>query len=155
MTAPYDDLGSLDDWLFEQAIEQAARGISVEDELIPGTVERLGLPYIYLYATAIFDGEVANGGLPQFFENSSGALAPCVRDALQEMGLHHYAAIMTQLITAFGAEYPRNQRVRVDKVESDTFLQEMLDRGDHSIDVWSRDFILARDKYAKRNDALK
>ncbi|WP_064705421.1 DMP19 family protein [Rhizobium bangladeshense] len=155
MTVQYDDLGSLDDWLLKQGIEQAERGISVEDELIPATVEHLGQAYVYLYATAIFDGEVANGGLPLFFENSSGALALCVRDALQEMELREYAIIMTQLIDAFGSEYPRNQWVRVEKIDSDTSLQEMLDRGDHAIDVWSREFILARDNYARKNQLLK
>ena len=155
MTKPYDDLGSLDNWLLKQGIEQAERGISIEDELIPGAVEQLGQPYAYLYATVIFDGEVANGGLPQFFENTSGALAPVVRDALQEMELRHYATIMTQLINAFGPEYPRNHWVRVDKIDMDPALQEMLDRGYHAIDVWSREFILARDKYARKNELLK
>ncbi|WP_161492673.1 MULTISPECIES: DUF4375 domain-containing protein [unclassified Rhizobium] len=154
MTAPYNDLGSLDDWLLKQGIEQAERGISIEDELIPGTVEQLGLPYGYLYATVIFDGEVANGGLPQFFENSFGALAPIVRDALQAMELRHYATIMTQLLNASGPEYPRNRWVRVDKIDSDTSVQEMLDRGYHAIDVWSREFILARDNYARKNELL-
>ncbi|WP_166675459.1 DUF4375 domain-containing protein [Neorhizobium sp. R1-B] len=74
MTTTYDDLGSLDDWLLKQAIEQAKDGISIEDQLIPVTVIRLGQPHVYLYATVIFDGEVANGGLQQFFDNSSGAL---------------------------------------------------------------------------------
>ena len=155
MTAPYNDLGSLDDWLLRQAIEQADRGISLEDELVPGTVERLGQPYIYLYATVIFDGEVANGGLPQFFDNSSGALAPIVRDALQEMELRHYATIMTQLINAFGLEYPLNQSARMDKIDMDPALQAMLDRGDHAIDVWSREFILARENYARKHELLK
>ncbi|AOF89057.1 DUF4375 domain-containing protein [Sinorhizobium sp. RAC02] len=155
MTVPYDDLGALDDWLLKQGIEQAERGISVENVLIPATVARFGQAYVYLYATAIFDGEVANGGLPQFFENASGALAPCVRDALQEMELRAYAVSLTQLIAAFGPDYPRNQWVRVEKIGSDTSLQEMLDRGYHAIDVWSREFILARANYARKNRILK
>lgn len=155
MTTPYNDLGSLDDWLLRQGIEQAERWISIEDEPIPGTVERLGQPYIYLYATVIFYGEVANGGLPQFFENSSGALARIVRDALQEMELRHYVTIMTQLIKAFGPEYPLNQWARVDKIDTDPVLQEMLGRGYHTIDVWSREFVLARDNYARKHELLK
>jgi len=31
----------------------------------------------------------------------------------------------------------------------------MLDRGHHAIDVWSREFILARDNYARKNELLK
>lgn len=67
MAAPYSDLGSLDDWLLAEAIAQAKRAISIEDELAPEAVGRLGQPYVYLYATLIFEGEVANGGLHQFF----------------------------------------------------------------------------------------
>lgn len=152
MVAPYSDLASLDDWLLREGIAQAERGVFIEDELIPATVERLGQPYVYLYATAIFDGEVANGGLHQFFENSSGALAPVVRDALQEMELHHYAAIMTQLIDTFGPEYPCSQRVPVDRIDIDPALQEILDRRYDTIDVWSREFIFAREKYARKNE---
>jgi len=155
MTAPHNDLGSLDDWLLKQGIEQAERGISIEDELVPGTVKRLGQPYVYLYATVIFDGEVANGGLPQFFENSSGALAPIVRDALQAMEVLHYATIMKHIVAAFGPEYPRNQRVRVDQIDSDTSIQEMLERGYHAIDVWSQTFIVARGNYARKNELVK
>jgi hypothetical protein len=155
MAAPFKDLGAADDWLLKQAILQAERGISIENELIPGTIEPLGRPYIFLYATVIFDGEVANGGLPQFFENPSGALAPIVRDALQDMGLYDYATIMTQIINAFGPEYPRQQWVRVDRIDMDTALQELLDRGYHAIDTWSREFILARETYARKFDLVK
>lgn len=150
MTAPYDDLRSLDDWLLKQGT-----GISIEDELIPETVTRLGRPHIHLYVTVIFDVEVANGGLPQFFENSSGALAPFVRDALQEMELGHYATIMAQIINAFGPEYPRNQWDRVDRIDTDSSLQEMLESGYHAIDVWSPEFIQARDNYARTNALVK
>jgi hypothetical protein len=63
MTTTFGDLGSLDDWLIRQAIEQAEQGISIEGQLIPQAVVRLGQPCEYLYATVIFDNEVANGGL--------------------------------------------------------------------------------------------
>jgi hypothetical protein len=44
MAAPYDDLGSLDGWLLEQGIAQANSGISIENQLVPETVEKLGQP---------------------------------------------------------------------------------------------------------------
>ncbi|TCV68626.1 DUF4375 domain-containing protein [Neorhizobium sp. S3-V5DH] len=155
MTTTYDDLGSLDDWLLRQAIEQAEHGISIEDQLIPQTVLRLGQPHVYLYATVIFDGEVANGGLQQFFDNSSGALAPTVRDALQEMRLPKYAATIGQIIGGFGEQFPRNQNDRMDQVDRDPRLQIMLDTGSDSIDVWSKEYILARETYARKNRLLK
>jgi hypothetical protein len=155
MMTTYNDLGSIDDWLLRQAIEQAALGISIEDQLIPQSVATLGQPHIYLYATAIFDGEVGNGGIQQFFDNSSGALAPTVRDALQEMRLLEYADIVGGIIHAFGAPYPNSQLDRMDRVGSDPQLQIILDRADQAIDVWSSDYIVAREQYAKKNHLLK
>jgi len=154
MTTTYEDLGSLDDWLLSQGIEQAERGVSIEDQLIPPTVERLGLPLVYLYATAIFDGEVANGSLQQFFDNSSGALAPTVRDALQEIQLPQYASIMKKIIDAFGVTFPHAQWDRMDQIDNDPTLQNLLDVGSDAIDVWSREFVLARDTYARKHHLL-
>ena len=150
MAIPFDDLDALDEWLTRQAIDQIEHGVSVEDELIPKTVERLGQPCIYLYATTIFDGEVANGGINQFFDNTSGALAPVVRDALREMELLNYATIMAQIIDAFGPEYPRSQVDRADRIDGPA-IQELLDRGYDTIDVWSDEFISARTTYARKN----
>lgn len=155
MTTIHDDLGSLDDWLLQQGIEQAEREVSIEDQLIPETVKGLGQPHVYLYATVIFDGEVANGGLQQFFENASGALAPTVRDALREMTLGHYASLMTQIINAFGLDYPVDQWARVTTIEKDPVLQEMLERSGDTIDVWSSEFILARTHYARKHNLMK
>jgi hypothetical protein len=151
----YNDLRSLDDWLWRQAIEQAEQGIPIDDELIPQTVIKLGRPHVYLYATAIFEGEVANGGVQQFFDNSSGALAPTVHDALQEMLLSDYANILGQIIDAFGAPFPRSQLDRLDRIDSDPQLQAILDRASDAIDVWSSEYILAREAYAKKSQLLK
>ncbi|MCJ9748492.1 MULTISPECIES: DUF4375 domain-containing protein [unclassified Neorhizobium] len=151
----YDDLGSLDDWLLGQAIEQAEQGISIEDQLIPQTVVKFGRPHVYLYATVIFDGEVGNGGVRQFFDNSSGALAPTVRDALQEMLLPEYADIMGGIIDAFGAPFPRSHLERMNRIDNDPQLQINFDRASDAIDIWSSEYILAREAYAKRSHLLK
>jgi hypothetical protein len=155
MMAIYDDLNSLDDWLIRQAIDQAEQGISIEDQLIPQTVAMLGQPTVYLYATAIFDGEVGNGGIQQFVDNSAGALAPTVRDALQDMLLTKYADIMSRIIDAFGAPFPVSQLDRMDRIDSDPALQIILNEAYDAIDVWSSDYILARERYAKNNHLLK
>jgi hypothetical protein len=155
MMAIYDDLNSLDDWLLRQAIDQAEQGISIEDQLIPQTVAMLGQPNIYLYATAIFDGEVENGGIQQFLNNSSGALAPTVRDALHDMLLPEYAGITSRIIDTFGASFPVSQIDRMERIDSDPGLQIILDEAYDAIDVWSSDYILARERYAKKNHLLK
>jgi hypothetical protein len=155
MMTNYDDLGSLDDWLLGQAIEQAEQRISIEDQLIPQTVVKFGRPHVYLYATAIFDGAVGNGGIQQFFDNSSGALAPTVRDALQEMLLSEFADIMSGIIDAFGAPFPRSQLERMNRIDNDPQLQINLGRASDAIDIWSSEYILAREAYAKRSHLLK
>jgi hypothetical protein len=155
MMTNYDDLGLLDDWLLKQAIEQAEQGVSIEDQLIPQTVVKFGRPHVYLYATAIFDGEVGNGGIQQFFDNSSGALAPTVRDALQEMLLSEYADIMGGIIDAFGAPFPRSQLERMNRIDNDPQLQINLGRASDAIDIWSSKYTLAREAYAKRSHLLK
>ena len=118
-------------------------------------VVRLVQPCEYLYATAIFDDEVANGGLRQFFDNSSGALAPTVLDALQEMLRPEYADILGQIIDEFGAQFPRDQIDRMDQISNSPKLQIMLDRSSDTIDVWSRRYISARQTYASKYHLLK
>ena len=155
MMATYDDLNSLDDWLLRQAIDQAEQGIPIEDQLIPRTVAVLGQPSVYLYATSIFDGEVGNGGVQQFFDNSSGALAPTVRDALQDMLLPSYARIVGGIIDAFGAPFPVSKLNRSDRIDSDPQLQIIVDQADEAIDVWSREYIVARERYAAKHNFLQ
>ena len=150
-----NNLNSLDDWLLRQAIDQAEQGISIEDQLIPRTVAVLGQSSVYLYATSIFDGEVGNGGVQQFFDNSSGALAPTVRDALQDMLLPSYAHIVSGIIDAFGAPFPLSQLDRIDRIDSDPRLQIILDQADEAIDVWSSEYIVARERYAEKHHLLK
>ncbi|NEJ78333.1 DUF4375 domain-containing protein [Rhizobium leguminosarum] len=155
MMTQYDDLNLLDDWLLRQAIEQAERRVPIDEELVPESVAQLGRVYIHLYVQTIFEGEVGNGGLHQFFENSSGALAPIVRDALEQMNLSDYANIMGELVTALGPEYPFDQSARLVKMQSNPAFQEMLDRGYQAIDVWTEEFCLARAKYARDNGVVK
>lgn len=150
----FSDLGALDDWLLKEAIKQSQHGISIEDEMIPKSIVQLGRPWINLYATNLFEGEVGNGGLRQFFDNSAGALAPIVRDALLEIGLVRYSATIRQLIAVLGAEYPLDQAVRFDMMEINPTFQKMLDQGNDQIDVWGKEFISARQKYAKINDLI-
>lgn len=155
MMTIYNDLNSLDDWFLRLAMDQAEQGISIEDQLIPPTVTVLGQPSAYLYATSMFDGEVGNGGVQQFFDNSSGALAPTVRDALQDMLLSSYAHSVGKIIDAFGVPFPVRQIDRIDRIDSDPQLQVILDQADEAIDVWSSDYILAREQYALKHHLLK
>jgi uncharacterized protein DUF4375 len=61
-----------------------------------------------LFAMEIFNTEFENGGVHQFFFNSSGAVAPEVYDAFLELGLDRQAAIFKRALELFQKGYPRD-----------------------------------------------
>jgi hypothetical protein len=65
-----------------------------------------------LIVTEIFVAESLNGSAHQFFFNSSGALAPNVRDALLRMGLPDHAAAIERGMAVYPAPYPRDTEAR-------------------------------------------
>jgi hypothetical protein len=64
--------------------------------------------------------EFDNGGLMQFFLNSTGVLAPEAIAGFRRMGLSSASDAITQAVAVFGAEYPRDNKVR------DSFLRAKL-----------------------------
>lgn len=56
--------------------------------------------------------EVANGGLHQFFLNSTGVLAPEAAQGFEHMGLPQVADLIRQAMAHFGSTYPRDQHHR-------------------------------------------
>ena len=81
----------------------------------------------------IFNAEFSNGGVHQFFFNSSGAVAPEVHDAFREFGLERQAAIYKRALDMFPGTYPRDMQKRRDKFFSgewgpwDERLQKLTD----------------------------
>jgi hypothetical protein len=65
-----------------------------------------------LLATHWILSEVSNGGLMQFFLNSTGVLAPEAKVGFQRMGLPDIAAIIVEAMAYFGSAYPRDSNVR-------------------------------------------
>lgn len=65
-----------------------------------------------LLAMHVFNAEFENGGVHQYFLNSSGALAPEVYAAFVELGLDRQAAIFKRGLDMFGAKYQRDTRKR-------------------------------------------
>ena len=63
----------------------------------------------------IFNSEFENGGVHQFFYNSSGSVAPEVHAAFIELGLDRQAALFKRALDMFGANYPRDMGKRRDK----------------------------------------
>ena len=61
--------------------------------------------------------EICNGGLYQFFYNSTGVLAPEAVLAFQALGLPACATAIEQAMRYFGEQYPRDRDIRIDRLE--------------------------------------
>jgi Domain of unknown function (DUF4375) len=63
-----------------------------------------------IYVTILYAQEVDNGGLVQFFGNSSGMLWPHVRNGLQLLGAQEHIALITAAIEAFPMAAPSTEQ---------------------------------------------
>jgi len=61
----------------------------------------------HLYAAHWCHAEVCNGGLHQFFSNTTGLLAPEAVAGFRAIGLPELAEIMAEAMRFFGTPYPR------------------------------------------------
>jgi hypothetical protein len=87
-----------------------------------------------LAALSVFNAEFENGGVHQFFYNSSGVIAPEVHAALLEVGLERQAAIFKKGLDMLPGPYIRDTEKRRDKFFShggwspwDEKLQKLTD----------------------------
>jgi hypothetical protein len=69
-------------------------------------------PYRLLYLLSKFNNQRANGGVHQFFYNSSGDLALEVVEALKEVKLQKHAGAVQEGIDSFGPSYPVDTQTR-------------------------------------------
>jgi hypothetical protein len=69
-------------------------------------------PYRQLYLLDLFNGEMLNGGVHQFFSNSSGNLAQEVVIALREANLPKHADAVQKGVEMFAAPYPVDRQIR-------------------------------------------
>jgi len=65
-----------------------------------------------IYAADFCLYEIQNGGLLQFFANSTGVLAPEAIDGFAVIGMPNLAAIVGSAIAFLGTPYPRDIEVR-------------------------------------------
>ena len=97
MNMSYDDLCSLDDEELKEAISirmtGAERRLDVEECL----TTFFGAKKIY-YVINYFDMEVQNGGLCQYFVNSSRLTAPYILDSLKEIGATSFYKLLDDFI---------------------------------------------------------
>ena len=62
--------------------------------------------YRQLFLLNLFEGEVLNGGIHQFFFNSSGDFAPQIALTLREVGMTNYAQAVEKGMAMFPQPYP-------------------------------------------------
>lgn len=68
-------------------------------------IDGLPKPMKQIFVVSLFNDEMLNGGVHQFFFNSSGQYAPDVVDALREIGLSKHADVVQRGIDMFGKPY--------------------------------------------------
>ena len=78
---------------------------------------RVPEPARTLFAAHWLQSEVRNGGLYQFFCNSTGVLAPEAVEAFQKMGMPLTAAHLESAMGFFGTSYPRRGSDRERAIE--------------------------------------
>ena len=71
-----------------------------------------------VFAACRFQGEILNGGLAQFFGNSTGVLAPEAVQALEVLGMPRLAKKLREAMDWFGSPYPRERELRQAKLET-------------------------------------
>ena len=83
----------------------------------------------HLYAAHWCHSEVCNGGLLQFFRNSTGLMAPESRDGFRAIGVAELAAVLDSALEQFGDPYPRDRGEREPMLEIEEW------RGNEIIDA--------------------
>jgi Domain of unknown function (DUF4375) len=111
----------------------------------------------HLYAGHWCRSEVCNGGLHQFFSNSTGLLAPEALEGFRAIGLTELAEVLATAMKIFGSPYPRDRADRHEVLASrqggrreewDPFYQL-----DERFYEWSDRWEDAADAYAARVSA--
>lgn len=71
-----------------------------------------------LFCTHWVASEVWNGGIEQFFSNSTGVLAPEAVTGFNKLGMPKAAEALAQGMAWFGSPYPRQRDVRTIKLDN-------------------------------------
>jgi hypothetical protein len=68
----------------------------------------------HLYAAHWCQSEICNGGLHQFFSNTTGLLAPEALDGFRAIGTTAWVEILAEAMNFFGHPFPRDRGDRQD-----------------------------------------
>ncbi|MBR3979458.1 MAG: DUF4375 domain-containing protein [Oscillospiraceae bacterium] len=122
--ANYDEMKQLhgeallalsDDDLFEAVYFQNLDiAESAEDE--DKELEQFSGPRRTVYILSMFDMEIQNGGLCQFFVNSSSAVAPYVSESLRCVGANEHLNLFEEFITANNIDISNLESFKVSSI---------------------------------------
>ncbi len=87
-------------------------------DVFQNTFASVSIPHQVSFAAFWLQAEILNGGLVQFFSNSTGILAPEAVAACRTVGLPQLALKIEQAMAWFGASYPRDREVRESALEA-------------------------------------
>lgn len=110
-----------------------------------------------LFAAHWCQSEVRNGGLHQFFGNSTGVLAPEAVLAFEAIGMPRIAVVVSEAMSWFGRDYPRDWEVRDEQLgeyenkypENWDPFEKLTDQFFELIENENGGFIAAADTYAR------
>jgi Domain of unknown function (DUF4375) len=102
----------------------------------------------HLYAAHWCQSEVCNGGLHQFFSNTTGLLAPEALEGFRAIGMTEWADILAEAMKFFGSPYPRERAYR-NKLLASRSRRPFSDL-DERFYKWSDRWDEAADSYAER-----
>ena len=71
-----------------------------------------------LFPTHLLCSEVYNGGFHQYFTNTTGLHAPEAVTGFRELGLGDIADLVEKTVSIFGAEFPRERKLRQEFLDS-------------------------------------
>lgn len=95
------------DRIFRDAV-----AIVFRDDPRKAVPERLAPAARNIYFVKVLGGEVINGGISQFFSNSSGNFVPETLAALRAIGSELVTSLLEEALVAFGGSLPPRDRVK-------------------------------------------
>ena len=76
------------------------------------SIQGVPLPAIHLFCVHWLDAEVGNGGFRQFFDNSTGVIAPEARDGFAAIGMPDVADLVSAAMRRLGEPFPFEREAR-------------------------------------------
>ena len=92
-----------DDALFE-AILARLEAMAEQKESLADALYAFNDQQLAFFAANWYEGEVNNGGLCQFFVNSSSIVAPIMSDVLRHIGAEEHSALFTNFVQRNGID---------------------------------------------------